>query len=501
VSHGFGGGIARHLDDLEALLRGHAQVLRLKPDRPGFVTLEWDGAALWFEAQREWQEMTGLLRAIGIDRVHFHHVDGLPQAVLGLPRDLGCPHDLTLHDYFPACANYHFADGAGRFCGGEPGCLRCSDAAPAPWGLTVAGWRSVFEPLLGTASRVITPSEDAAQRIRRFFPEASPVTWPHPESASMPRQRPVRVLVPGAISPAKGLEMIAGCIADAAQRALPLHFRILGFTARPLGSWPQAPVSLTGEYPEGALPALFALERGDVVFFPAQCAETFSYTLSDAIDTGLPIVATNLGALPERLAHYPLARIIPWEATPQAANEALLTCASPSTPGAIERPRAAPADYRERYLAGITRSSPSGGPLPALDPEWLSQRGEDTQRLWTVAGLFEDALLCGRASSAALLRGRAAEADRDAGHLHRARILLEQREAERARLDAEITEERARMASELATLRSEVAAAGHLAAQAREKNASSLAQLARMESSRSWRVTAPLRALLRLFHR
>jgi len=250
VSHGFGGGIARHLDDLEALLEGHAHVLRLKPDRPGYVMLAWRDAALWFRADHEWSAMTGLLGAIGIDRVHFHHVDGLPREALDLPRALGCPHDLTLHDYFPACANYHFADVAGRFCGGEPGCMRCGDAAPAPWGLTVEGWRALFAPLLSKAERVIAPSEDAAQRMRRFFPAVSPVVWPHPEPAGPQERRPVRVLVPGAISPAKGLELIEGCIADAAKRALPLHFRILGFTARPLGSWPETPVSVAGQYPE-----------------------------------------------------------------------------------------------------------------------------------------------------------------------------------------------------------------------------------------------------------
>ena len=34
-----------------------------------------------------------------------------------------------------------------------------------------------------------------------------------------------------------------------------------------------------------------------MLFFPAQCPETFSYTLSDALATSLPIIATDLGAL------------------------------------------------------------------------------------------------------------------------------------------------------------------------------------------------------------
>ena len=59
---------------------------------------------------------------------------------------------------------------------------------------------------------------------------------------------------------------------------------------------------------------LFAAENPDVFWFPAQVPETYSYTLSLAMTTGLPIVASDLGALPERLAHYPQVVIVPWNA-------------------------------------------------------------------------------------------------------------------------------------------------------------------------------------------
>ena len=36
--------------------------------------------------------------------------------------------------------------------------------------------------------------------------------------------------------------------------------------------------------------------------FPAQWPETYSYTLTAAINAGLPIVATRIGAFTERLA-------------------------------------------------------------------------------------------------------------------------------------------------------------------------------------------------------
>ena len=39
----------------------------------------------------------------------------------------------------------------------------------------------------------------------------------------------------------------------------------------------------------------------DAILFPAQCPETYSYTLTAAIASGLPIIATKIGSFPERL--------------------------------------------------------------------------------------------------------------------------------------------------------------------------------------------------------
>src|SRR6185312_4741973 len=283
VSHAFGGGVARHMASLARAIEEDAEVLLLAPHADGHTSLRWlrrgEDLALWFPTS-QWDRMTALLAAIGVDRVHFHHVHGLPQEALALPRRLGCPHDVTLHDYYPACPAYHLTDGRGRYCGGMPDCRRCLDGQPAQWPMSIDEWRGAFGKLLGTAQRVIAPSEDAARRIGAFFPAARVVTWPHPEQDPPSAAVPWRVLVPGAISPAKGLAALEACVEDAAARGLPLHFRVVGFTSRPIAAWPERPYSATGEYREEDLAALIALERGDAFLFPAQVPETFSYTLS-----------------------------------------------------------------------------------------------------------------------------------------------------------------------------------------------------------------------------
>jgi glycosyltransferase involved in cell wall biosynthesis len=50
-----------------------------------------------------------------------------------------------------------------------------------------------------------------------------------------------------------------------------------------------------------------------VIWFPAQWPETYSYTLSAAMRAGLPIVAPDFGAFPERLSLRPFTWIEPWD--------------------------------------------------------------------------------------------------------------------------------------------------------------------------------------------
>jgi hypothetical protein len=69
---------------------------------------------------------------------------------------------------------------------------------------------------------------------------------------------------------------------------------------------------------------LIAAERPDVIWFPAQVPETYSYTLSVALAAGAAIVVSALGALVERAAGHPRAMVVRWDATPAEWNEALL---------------------------------------------------------------------------------------------------------------------------------------------------------------------------------
>jgi glycosyltransferase involved in cell wall biosynthesis/GT2 family glycosyltransferase len=338
VSHAWGGGIRRYMDDLAALVRDRADVLYLEPADADTVKLHWpregEGFAAWFRLPGDLPLLAATLRAMGVARLHFHHVHGLPQSILQLPRESGLPYDCTLHDYYAICPQYHLADQDGRYCG-EPdrtGCAACLAERPAPWGLGIDAWREALGELLRRAARVIAPSQDVATRIARYVPGLAIDVWPHPERAARVAAPVVRVVTLGNLSREKGLDVVARCAQDAKLRGLPLAFRVLGATTEPIEQSPEAPLTIHGSYPEQALPHLVAAERADVLFFPAQVPETYSYTLSTALATRTPIVASALGAFGERLAGRAHTRLFAWDSSAEQWNAALLEVA-----GAVRR--------------------------------------------------------------------------------------------------------------------------------------------------------------------
>jgi hypothetical protein len=268
-----------------------------------------------------------------------------------------------------------------------------------------------------------------------------------------------------------------------------LHFRVLGYIALPLPLWPELPLSVTGEFPEGTLPALIDLERGDALFFPAQWPETYSYTLTAALDSGLPIVATNLGAFPERLSGVAHARVLDWNDSAARFNDALLALLGAPRSASPPAPRVSPSDYADWYAAALRPVPVPADPIPALEEALLSPPSEIVPQP-TLVGLYDDGVLCGSGSSRAELRVKA-----QAGDEALARV-AELEPALRA-ADASLDEARARIATleaQAREVRAALESAGQALAAARDWHE-------RILASSSWRFTAPLRAIARWLRR
>lgn len=311
IGHGMGGGVYTHLRELVAEQQELLYLL-LEPVAEGVVRLHLQpfaaGTYLDFQMEQDYPRLLEVLQATAVSHLHVHHTLGLPTRLWGLARDLEIGMDYTLHDYVIINGNPALLDRNGRFVGDHPQRdALCAEHVPLPPGVSAQQWRKNQLFLLDQARYLICPSEDMHRRLAQVAEFSHLTRWvvaPHMDNHRLdtrlkPVSRgtgPLKVLVIGALSPEKGADVLEKVAMMT--RNQDLEFHLLGYAYRLLDS-----VVIThGAYQEAQAAALIAEIAPDVVWFPSQCAETYSYTLSLALEAGLPVVASALGAFPERLA-------------------------------------------------------------------------------------------------------------------------------------------------------------------------------------------------------
>ncbi len=357
ISHSWGGGIERHIGDLIKLVNRSADVLVLRGFLNGGIECEWHTAGqsptqvrVGGFSEASLDEWIRALADLSFERIHLHHVHGWPHEIIRMVEQLNRPLDVTLHDYASICPQYHLADEHGRYCG-EPdsnGCRACIAKRPHAWNLQIEDWRATMRKLLARADRVIAPSQDVAQRLRRHYPEIATNVWPHPEPAvELPRL--TKIVLLGGLSSVKGLAVVREVVTYAKTHAPSLDFVLIGHAAEALPKGLRA----TGSYDDRELPRLLASERPDAVWFPAQVPETFSYTLSVALAAGVSIVASDLGSFRERLSGKSAHRLVAHDATSAQWVDALANGVSTNASKSSHHASECEANYASRYLEAL----------------------------------------------------------------------------------------------------------------------------------------------------
>lgn len=329
ISHGVGGGTDKHLQESAEANSNTDCVILLSPFGRSMVRLTSASADIELDVrlnpERDLAHLAAFLKSAGVARVHIHHVLGLPR-VRELVEMLGLPFDFTAHDYYAICPRLRLAR-RHRYCGerGVADCQDCLGEQPPAAADDIIEWRSSNAWLLTHADRVLCPSRDVETRLRRHESGAALVFAPHQDGADATHLQVVRPMQPtrrlriatlGALSRDKGADRFIQCAVESRKLGLPLEFRLLGFAEPRLPARNAADLVVTGPYDDKDLPRLIAEAAPDVVWFPAQWPETFSYVLSAAFKAGLPVVVPDLGAFPERVAGRPWSWVVPWDTQP-----------------------------------------------------------------------------------------------------------------------------------------------------------------------------------------
>ncbi|HYZ21824.1 MAG TPA: glycosyltransferase, partial [Rhodopila sp.] len=328
VTHGLGGGVRRHVGLLVERYRRKAHVLLLESTERGLalsVPALPNHPAQPLPADRD-EDLAIILQALHVSWVHIHHLMGIDADIPAIIRRLGVPFDTTVHDYYGICPQINLLPSRhGLYCG-EPDIGACNAciARSHHWARDILTWRAEHAWLFRDAERVLCPSQDTLGRLKRYYPEARLVLAPHepvkaepwPLRPARPGKGRLRIAVLGTLAEHKGCASVAALAELMDPKRFELH--LIGAIDGAFPDVARARTKVTGRYDDADLPALIDSTAPHLIWFPMAWPETFSYTLSAAIASGLPIAAPRIGAFPERLAGRPMTWLAPVGTRPSA---------------------------------------------------------------------------------------------------------------------------------------------------------------------------------------
>lgn len=263
--------------------------------------------AVW--SRRSFRRLESLAHTKAIDVAHFHNTFPLisPSAYYAVRR-AGVPVVQTLHNFRLICAGGTLSrngsacesclDRKSLLPGIVHACYRNSRAATAALSTMLAVHR-----IAGTYQRQVDTYIALSEFARRKFvvgglPGDRVVVKPNfvsPDPGVGEGQGGYALFV-GRLSEEKGLRILAPAWRTAA--ALPL--RVVGDGTLNDTAWPEG-VAWLGARPREQVMAL--MQDATVLVLPSTCYENAPLTIIEAFACGLPVIASNIGSLPEFVTH------------------------------------------------------------------------------------------------------------------------------------------------------------------------------------------------------
>jgi glycosyltransferase involved in cell wall biosynthesis len=245
-----------------------------------------------------------------------HLIEHSPGYV-SIARRWGVPVVMELHDFFAVCERAHLERRSGELCEGPDGGAACAVHCFAHQQHPRERWSlrtHLFRDALEHAHALICPSEFVADYFRRSFPgQALPlrVIGNGVEEAlgciqpSDSQDRPLSLACVGVVTPHKGPHVALEALAMSGLKRAELtlfgpvtrpYFRDLIERAKEIEG---LQFRAYGAFEPTELPVL--LSRLDAVIVPSLVWETYSIAAREALACGVPVIASNSGALPEAI--------------------------------------------------------------------------------------------------------------------------------------------------------------------------------------------------------
>lgn len=341
--HNIGGGTNRYSHELiNAILSDEGSVIRIYISDKSWM-IEWIGIddGMIFSDSSADNIFASLAKTNCTDIIvnslyAFPNVDDVIDRIIKLRRQLNASLDYKVHDFYAICPSQHLLDYHENYCfvpQKHDQCLTClNNNSAAHWAsskpVDIVSWRDPFSRLFEVAN-VISVFDDSTVEILRkaFAVDVDKISVvPHSDSYFSPNEKmicskKIHIAVLGTLTTVKGADIVNALEEYIEQKKYIAELTVIGASYVPTA--PE--INVLGSYENKDLPEIIYNLKVNVILMPTIVPETYSYTISEAMKIGLPIVAFDIGAQGNRVKQYEFGEVIPLGASSEVIFSTIQT--------------------------------------------------------------------------------------------------------------------------------------------------------------------------------
>lgn len=245
-----------------------------------------------------------ILSKLRISLVHVNHLINHSFDLINHIIIKSIPFVVNLHDFYYICPSIHLIDSNCQYC--DFNCQNCegiSHNSNISTDEIIERWQQECLNLLNNSSLNIAPTQSVIDIYNNIYPNLNNfkiiehgVNINKSSYNAQFTRDPIKILVPGHVSPHKGSLLIKQLKELDKNNHLELHF--MGTTIPNLNSYGIN----HGKYERKDFNKIVSEIKPSYAMILSTCPETYSYTLTESWMAGLPVIASDLGALKQRIA-------------------------------------------------------------------------------------------------------------------------------------------------------------------------------------------------------
>lgn len=272
-----------------------------------------------FSSESYKKQLERILGYFNIDYIHVQHFKKHTFDIVDLANDYHIPIYLTLHDFYMICPKVNLLNTQGEYCKTTRGAKACYKCLRNEFGFyqdILPVWNKKNYEIFPKFKKIFAPSQSVKDIFMEYYAELYGELdfeieviehgIQNIDVENQPKkmkQDLFKVAFIGGIAPYKGSNTIYEMIKNNQDKQIEWHiFGNIG--DQKLNLLEHNQLIKHGRYERNRIEELLNYHQIDLVCILSKCPETYSYTLSEAINANKVVLVTDIGALGERVKNY-----------------------------------------------------------------------------------------------------------------------------------------------------------------------------------------------------